>query len=563
MPRIPTSKPEDVRSKPSVGGQVNINSQDSFFRSIASASAEVGQLVEQAKIEKQKAIDAKEANQVKIFQDERAAELEARLRDADISEHSAIIDGFAAQTKRLSFNPGVSKATREALQQDHNLWTQRLYSNSMSWSAQKAEQDKMATAEQVIANSVNSMNVNRAYAAIESLNISPELKQARKNEALATIAKKQKENINANRIERNAAIKDSMDVAYQKGLSENLDLIKADARNKGVWNDELESNYLQYKKGVEKKKIDEQKESDNAISAELLTNTNAFALQNNLQGIEEQIKILDSGKGLAAGMTEIKRLATKNSMLQARNGIVARRAKAFDDVLKKAVDVGVLNDETLSDMKDMGLLTDEQEVQMRSIFSSTQRTEELNKQFNTDKADVLYKTVYNELGEKFLEKFAEGDSVQIDEDEIKEYDKRIDSLPLGIIAKNKLKSRLALAASVAILEDDFDIGVQLGEEWEELPPERREILAGYAKEVSSIMLESTRAQLALTKQGDKTEYPSLADVLIEDLNFLAKEFNAGVDPKELNIPSRLRLYRVGSQQLRIREFLLTPSIIEE
>jgi len=214
-------------------------------------------------------------------------------------------------------------------------------------------------------------------------------------------------------------------------------------------------------------------------------------------------------------------------------------------------------------MKDRGLLTDEQEVQMRSIFSSTQRTEQLNEEFDTDKADVSYKTVYNELGEDYLEKFAEGKSVGIDEEEVREYNKRIDSLPVGIIAKNKLKSRLALAASVAILEDDSGYGVQLGEEWEELPPERREILVKYAKEVSKIMLESTRAQLALTKQGDKTDYPSLADVLIEDLNFLAKEFNAGVDPEKANIPARLRLYRIGSQQLRLREKLLTPSTIEE
>jgi hypothetical protein len=217
-------------------------------------------------------------------------------------------------------------------------------------------------------------------------------------------------------------------------------------------------------------------------------------------------------------------------------------------------------------MKDRGLLTDEQEVQMRSIFSSKQRTEELNKEFDTDKVDVSYKTVYNELGEKFLEKFAEGDNVEIKEEQVREYEKRIDSLPVGIIAKNKLRSRLALAASVAILDSDSSISpwtTFLGEEWEELIPERREILVEYAKEVSSIMLESTRAQLALTKQGDKTDYPSLADVLIEDLNFLAKEFNRGVEPEKADIPARLRLYRVVSEQLKLRELLLTPSTIEE
>jgi hypothetical protein len=200
---------------------------------------------------------------------------------------------------------------------------------------------------------------------------------------------------------------------------------------------------------------------------------------------------------------------------------------------------------------------------MRSIFSSKQRTEKLNEEFAIDKVSVSYKTIYNELGEKFLKKNAAGKNVDISEESVKEYEKRIDSLPVGVIAKNKLKSELAKVASVAILEDDNVLGTQLGEKWEELPPQRREILVEYAKEVSSIMLESTRAQLALTNQGDETDYPSLADVLIEDLNFLAKELNAGVDPKELNIPSRLRLYRIGSQQLKLRELLLTPSTIEE
>jgi len=499
MPRIPTSKPQDVRSRPSVGGQVSIRSQDSFFRSIAAASQEAGQLFEQARAEEQKIADADALNKQRIYQISESTRLKESLTSTPVDQHNDLIEEWIANNQKFDLGPSASKEARAKASMANDLWVQQSISSAKISSTQRRESESRQNAASL-------------------------------------------QNLAIDSLDREGAI--------------------------GAWSgilsgDQLDTQIKLIDQAIANEAEKRQRESDNAISAELLTNTDEFSLQNNLQGIEEQIKILESGKGLAAGMTEIKRLATKNSMVQARNAILARRAKAFDDVLKKAVDVGVLNDETLSDMKDMGLLTDEQEVQMRSIFSSKQKTEELNKEFDTDKVDVSYKTVYNELGEKFLEKFAEGKNVDIDEDEIEEYDKRIDSLPVGIIAKNKLKSRLALAASVAILEDDSGFGVQLGEEWEELPPERREILAGYAKEVSSIMLESTRAQLALTKQGDKTEYPSLADVLIEDLNFLAKEFNAGVDPKELNIPSRLRLYRVGSQQLRIREFLLTPSIIEE
>lgn len=502
MPRIPTSKPQDVRSRPSVGGQVNIRSQDSFFRSIAAASQEAGQLFEQARVEEQKIADADALNKQRIYQISESTRLKESLTSTSVDQHNDLIEEWIANNQKFDLGPSASKEARTQASMANDMWVQQSISSAKISSTQRRESE------------------------------------ARQNAASL-------QNLAIDSLDREGAI--------------------------GAWSgilsaDQLDTQIKLIDQGIANEAEKRQRESDNAISAELLTNTDQFSLQNNLQGIEEQIKILDSGEGLAAEMTEVKRLATKNSMVQARNGIVARRAKAFDDVLKKAVDVGVLNDETLSDMKDRGLLTDEQEVQMRSIFSSTQRTEQLSKEFDIDKADVSYKTVYNELGEDYLEKFVEGKRVGIDEEEVREYNKRIDSLPVGIIAKNKLKSRLALAASVAILDSDSSISpwtTFLGEEWEELIPERREILVEYAKEVSSIMLESTRAQLALTKQGDKTDYPSLADVLIEDLNFLAKEFNRGVEPEKADIPARLRLYRVGSQQLKLRELLLTPSTIEE
>ena len=353
MPKIPTSKPQDVRAKPSVGGQVNINSQDSFFRSIASASAEAGQLVEQARVEKQKAIDVKEANRVKIYQDERAAELEARLNEADISEHSGIIDDFAAQNKKLEFAPGVSKTARESLQQNNDLWTQQLYSNSMSWSAEKAEKDKMATGEQVVANAINAMDVDGAIFGIRSLGLSPELQQARVNEALAAITKKQEDNIKANRIERNAVIKDSMDVAYQAGLSENLDLIKADARNKGVWNDELEANYLQYKKGVEKKKFDEgSKEFVSAISL-LISKT-------------QTLDQIESNKSQIEGYFKSGNITRAQANAELESNEAKRRSLISEETTRLRSDLTLLSN--FKTQAQQGLLDEPELEQYKSIF---------------------------------------------------------------------------------------------------------------------------------------------------------------------------------------------------
>jgi len=351
MPKIPTSKPQDVRAKPSVGGQVNINSQDSFFRSIASASAEAGQLVEQARVEKQKAIDVKEANQVKIYQDERAAELEARLNESDISEHSRIIDDFAAQNKKLEFAPGVSKTAREALQQSNDLWTQQLYSNSMSWSAKKAEQDKMATGEQVVANAINAMDIDGAIAGIRSLGLSPELQQAKVNEAFAVITKKQEDNIKANRIERNGVIKDSMDVAYEKGLSENLDLIKADARNKGVWNDELEADYLRYKKGVEKKKFDDA--SAQLVAGISLGISRSKTLED-IKGVENYIDKLKDDKKISVeqAFKEKESAAVRSRAIVTAQATKLRDSIALISSFRSDAETGTLDLSILESLRD-------------------------------------------------------------------------------------------------------------------------------------------------------------------------------------------------------------------
>lgn len=500
MPRIPTSKPQDVRSRPSVGGQVNIRSQDSFFRSIAAASQEAGQLFEQARVEEQKIADADALNKQRIYQISESTKLKESLASTPVDQHNDLIEEWIANNQKFDLGPSASKEARAQASMANDLWVQQSISSAKISSTQRRESEARQNAASLEKLAIESLDRDGAIAAWGGILSGPQ-----------------------------------MDVRLKiidRGIENQQKLLKTD--------------------------------SDNAISAEVLTNTDAMSLENNAEAIDEQIKLLDAGEGLFAGLSDVKKQAVRNSMVEQMNGVLYRRSKAFSDVLDDAVKNGMLNDETLSSMKEAGLLTDSQETEMRKIFSSRSRTKQLSEEFSEQKSGITYKTIDKELDEKWLLSFAEEDNTTMLEKDLRKFVDRIDRDPaLGVIAKNKLKAKLALAASQAIIESDNAAGTQLGESWEDLPDERKQDLSKYAQDVSKIMLESTRAQLALTNQGDETDYPSLADVLIEDLNFLAKEFNAGVDPKDLNIPSRLRLYRIGSQQLKLRELLLTPSTIEE
>ena len=482
MPRIPTSKPEDVRAKPSIGGQVNINSQDAFFRSIASASAEAGQLVEQARVEKQKAIDAKEANQVKIHQDERAAELEARLRDADISEHPAIIDDFASQTRKLTFTPGVSKTAREALQQNNDLWTQQLYSNSMSWSAQKAEQDKMATGEQVIANAVNAMDVDAAYAGIRSLNLSPELEQAKINEALAKITKKQEDEVKATRIERNGVIRDSMDVAYQAGLTENLDLIKADARNKGVWNDELEANYLQYKKGVEKKKFDDaSKEFVSAISL-LISKT-------------QTLDQIESNKSEIEGYVKRGKITRTQANAELESNEAKRRSLISEETTRLRSDLTLLSN--FKTQAQQGLLDESEIEQYKSIFGE----ETYQALLNINKGQLGSKGIdseeYVDAQKKLETSIYRGNFFDARKKDFQGINDLITSEDFTQNAKLKLMSTFLAALYKDATKDDILVFASGGESDIAKNFKAKEIHRNFAKHIATRLFDKTAAPKAI------------------------------------------------------------------
>ena len=57
MPRIPTSKPQNVAQRAGLGGKINPTSLSGFFGQVASASAEASEAIRRADEEKQKLIE--------------------------------------------------------------------------------------------------------------------------------------------------------------------------------------------------------------------------------------------------------------------------------------------------------------------------------------------------------------------------------------------------------------------------------------------------------------------------------------------------------------------------
>lgn len=344
--RIPTSKPDRAPRRPSVGGQVDIRSQDAFFRSIASASEEVGAIIENARVEKQKSIDAKEANQVKLYQMEKASELEAALREADSSEHSAIIDGSTEEWKKLSFSSNVSKEQKEVLQQNHNLWVQGLYSKSISWSAEEAEKDKRKVAEQVYANSVMAMDFEEAEKAIISMGLSPELAEARTNEARSIIEKKKLDANKAAENESDVAIGEMMDVYYEQGLQENLDLVRKDSIKKGIWGNELEADYLKLSNNISKKKQDEASaEHIASISLQISQSKNSDDIEKNRATIKD---LLDKGEiSREQALKEMESNESRARSVQTANATQIRDDISLLSALAERANLGQLDEKML------------------------------------------------------------------------------------------------------------------------------------------------------------------------------------------------------------------------
>ena len=164
MPKIPTSQPQDVKFRPSTGGQINLSSQDSFFRSIASASQEAGQLFEQARAEKQKLIDQKAINEQKINQRESLNNLNASLADPEITsdEYGGVIDNWYKENQEFITPVGISKTLAESLKQDHAGFLQIGRSNAEVKTVEKLQTETLATANAVAEIALESLNWQEA-----------------------------------------------------------------------------------------------------------------------------------------------------------------------------------------------------------------------------------------------------------------------------------------------------------------------------------------------------------------------------------------------------------------
>ena len=350
MPRIPTSKPQDVKARPSIGGQVNISSQDAFFKSIAAASAEAGQLFEKAQIEKQQSIDTAEANSIRIFQIEREAELENRLREADVSEHTAIIDEFAAQTQKIAFKPGVSNKARETLQQGNDLWIQGLYSKSMSWSAEKADKQKRETSETLLSNAINSGNIMDAISSIDNMGLPKHLADARKEESRIKIDKILKDTETANAVNSEKSITDLLNVQKESKSIAGLDSIKAYSQDQGTWNNSLEAKYLGIKNSIQKEQFDEaSKQIVSSVSLQIAETQNMDGIKTNTSLIQQ---LLDEGRiTLVQANSEREANEARRRTLITEDTTKLRSDLSLLSSLKTQAQQGILNEFELEEYK--------------------------------------------------------------------------------------------------------------------------------------------------------------------------------------------------------------------
>ena len=113
LPRIPTSKPDRAPRRPSVGGQVDIRSQDAFFRSIAAASGEAAELFETARLEKQNLFDKRAVSEFNIWSDNTKKKLLTELEGVSAEQSEQFLNDWLSNTKfeaPSSASPEVSEA---------------------------------------------------------------------------------------------------------------------------------------------------------------------------------------------------------------------------------------------------------------------------------------------------------------------------------------------------------------------------------------------------------------------------------------------------------------------
>ena len=501
MPRIPTSKPQDVRSRPSVGGQVNISSQDAFFKSIAAASAEAGQLFEKAQIEKQQSIDAAEANSIRIFQIEREAELENRLREADVSEHTAIIDEFAAQTQKIAFKPGVSNKARETLQQGNDLWIQGLYSKSMSWSAEKADKQKRETSETLLSNAINSGNIMDAISSIDNMGLPKHLADARKEEARIKIDKILKDTEKANALNLENSITDLLNVQKESKSIAGLDSIKAYSQEQGTWNNSLEAKYLGIKSSIQEEQFNEaSKGIVSSVSLQIAETQDMDGIRTNTSLIQQ---LLDEGK-----ITLVQANAEKESNEAKRRSLIS------EETTRLRSDLTLLSN--FKTQAQQGLLNKPELEQYKSIFGEDtyQALVNINKGETGSKGTDSEE--YVDAQDRLEEFISEGSFLGIhwdaDKEDLEGINDLITSKDFTQNAKLKLMSTYLAALYKDATKDDILVFASGGESDVTKEFDAKEIHRDFAKHIATRLFDKTAAPRAIIVDGKSLSKEETIDV---------------------------------------------------
>ena len=501
MPRIPTSKPQDVRSRPSIGGQVNISSQDAFFKSIAAASAEAGQLFEKAQIEKQQSIDAAEANSIRIFQIEREAELENRLREADVSEHTAIIDEFAAQTQKIAFKPGVSNKARETLQQGNDLWIQGLYSKSMSWSAEKADKQKRETSETLLSNAINSGNIMDAISSIDNMGLPKHLADARKEEARIKIDKILKDTEKANALNLENSITDLLNVQKESKSIAGLDSIKAYSQEQGTWNNSLEAKYLGIKSSIQEEQFNEaSKGIVSSVSLQIAETQDMDGIRTNTSLIQQ---LLDEGK-----ITLVQANAEKESNEAKRRSLIS------EETTRLRSDLTLLSN--FKTQAQQGLLNKPELEQYKSIFGEDtyQALVNINKGETGSKGTDSEE--YVDAQDRLEEFISEGSFLGIhwdaDKEDLEGINDLITSKDFTQNAKLKLMSTYLAALYKDATKDDILVFASGGESDVTKEFDAKEIHRDFAKHIATRLFDKTAAPRAIIVDGKSLSKEETIDV---------------------------------------------------
>ena len=495
MPRIPTSKPQNVAQRAGLGGKINPTSLSGFFGQVASASAEASEAIRRADEEKQKLLDRNAENLQKIDQTNQLSELNEALINNPSDQHEQIVAEWTDKNSTSQAFGDASKEATEILRQKQELFVQGSVANARVQSARKLHSESTANASALEKIAIENLDRESAIQAWDGL-LSKE------------------------------------DMAVREQI--------------------IDSN-------LQKAEAALAREQESAVSDVISATTDEMMLQNDAEGLEATMEFIESGEGEFAKLSEVKRTAIKNDIFRKKQTVIANRSKAFDDVLDNAIENGVIDEEMLEDFLEKDLIMEEQIQEINKIFASEQRTMELTEEFKIQKNEPSYQGINDEIEKKFLDKFAKGENTTIDRSEIRSLVSRIDSDPsLGTIARNKLKSRLAMATSQAVLKDNW--GYHLGDDWDDLPDAGRKILSDFGARASKILAESTNSKLILRKTEDgvvKGFAQPFSDVLIGDMNSMAKMMMDGQDPTP-TIEERLKFYRVGMQRMRVRELLLQP-----